>query len=154
MQEEADTKMFLCASYAATLCIDKVNIVTVDSDVAILSWYYQQEISTRILLEYGTSTKTKIFDINANSLREELVKVLPSLHAFTWCDSTSSMCGIGKVKCYRMIEEDVVQSLKARNWLYPEKKYAQANFGTVRSAKVSPTKYQNSSPPLLGEFFL
>ena len=75
MQEEADTKMFLCASYAATLGIDEVNIVTVDSDVAILSLYYQQEISTRILLEYGTSTKPKIFDINANSLREELVKV-------------------------------------------------------------------------------
>ena len=69
MQEEADTKMFLCASYAATLGIDEVNIVTVDSDVAILSLYYQQEISTRILLEYGTSTKTKIVDIIANSLR-------------------------------------------------------------------------------------
>ena len=75
MQEEADTKMFLCASYAATLGIDEVNIVTVDSDVAVLSLYYQQQISTRILLEYGTSTKTKIFDINANSLREELIKV-------------------------------------------------------------------------------
>ena len=83
MQEEADTKMFLCASYAATLGIDEVNIVTVDSHVVILSLYYQHEISTRIHLEYGTSTKTKIFNINANSLREELVKVLPSLHAFT-----------------------------------------------------------------------
>ena len=67
--------MFLCASYAATLGIGGVNIITVDSDVAILSLYYQQEISTRILLEYGTSTKTKIFDINANSLGLELVKV-------------------------------------------------------------------------------
>ena len=52
VQEEADTKMFLCASYAVTLGIDEVNIVTVDSDVAVLSLYYQHEISTRILLEY------------------------------------------------------------------------------------------------------
>ena len=35
-----------------------------------------------------------------------LFQALTSLHAFTGCDSTSSMCGIGKVKCYRMIEDD------------------------------------------------
>ena len=39
-QEEADTKMFLCASFAADLGFFSVKIVTVDSDVAILSLYY------------------------------------------------------------------------------------------------------------------
>ena len=45
-QEEADTKMFLCAVHAESMGFDKVKIVTVDSDVAILCiyrslWIYQ-----------------------------------------------------------------------------------------------------------------
>ena len=35
-QEEADTKIFLCASYSAELGFRSVKITTVDSDVAIL----------------------------------------------------------------------------------------------------------------------
>ena len=38
-QEEADTKMFLCSEHAHSLGFLRVNIVTVDSDVTIVSLY-------------------------------------------------------------------------------------------------------------------
>ena len=39
-QEETDTKLFLCAKFAASLGFESAYIITVVSDVAILSIYY------------------------------------------------------------------------------------------------------------------
>ena len=39
-QVEADTKVFLCATFAAELGYQKVQIVTVDSGIGILALYY------------------------------------------------------------------------------------------------------------------
>ena len=62
-QEEADTKVFLCASFAAELGYQKGRIVTVDSDIGILTLYYQQKIDVDLLLEIGTGANLKIIDI-------------------------------------------------------------------------------------------
>ena len=56
-QEEAVTKMFLCLQHVHSLGFLRANIVTVDSDVAILSLYYQSRVSAHLSLEYGTSKK-------------------------------------------------------------------------------------------------
>ena len=40
-QEETNTKVFLCAQFAASLGFQSVEIITVDSDIAILSLYFQ-----------------------------------------------------------------------------------------------------------------
>ena len=53
-QEEAFTKMFLCAQFASTLGFQSVKIITVDSDVAILALYFASKIKTHICLEMGT----------------------------------------------------------------------------------------------------
>ena len=58
-QEEADTKMFLSAAYAVHLGFDTVRIVTVDTDVAILTLYYQTRLDLSIYLEIGTGSKVK-----------------------------------------------------------------------------------------------
>ena len=39
--QEVDTKMFLFAQFAASFGFQSVEIITVDSDVAILSLYFQ-----------------------------------------------------------------------------------------------------------------
>ena len=96
-QEGPNTKMFLCAQYAASLAFSSANIITVDSDVAILCFYYQSRINLSLVLEYGIGTKTLIFDIESNTLDDDLKDALPGLNPFTGCDSTSCFSGQGKV---------------------------------------------------------
>ena len=47
-QEEADTKIFLWAKFAASLGFESASIITVDSDVAILSIYYQHRLDVKL----------------------------------------------------------------------------------------------------------
>ena len=46
--EEADTKIFLWAKFAASLDFESASIITVDSDVAILSIYYQHRLDVKL----------------------------------------------------------------------------------------------------------
>ena len=57
-QEEADTKVFLCAKFAFDIGFERVNIVTVDTDVVILGIYFQSMLNRKIYLQYGTSSAT------------------------------------------------------------------------------------------------
>ena len=102
--EEADTKLFLCAAFASTLGFSAVNIITVDSDVAILALYYQSRLDISLYLEMGTGSKTKIYDISSNSIDYRLQQALPSLHALSGCDSTSCFSGIGTAKCLKVLQ--------------------------------------------------
>ena len=105
-QEEADTKAFLCASFASDLGFEKVRIVTVDSDMGILALYHQQQIQAKLLLEIGTGSNLKILDISSHTFSKSLIDALPGLHAFSGCDTTSSFNGIGKVKCLSTLQSE------------------------------------------------
>ena len=105
-QEETDTKIFLCAKFAASLGFESASIITVDSDVAILSMYYQHRLDVKLFLRIGTGSKEKIFDIQTNDLSIDAVDALPAVHALSGCDSTSSFSGIGKVKFFKTVCKD------------------------------------------------
>ena len=85
-QEEADTKMFLCASFAASLGFESTTIITVDSDVAILALHYQSKLNLSLYLQMGTSANIKIYNITANKFSDCVKDALPSLHAISGCD--------------------------------------------------------------------
>ena len=59
-QEEAGTKMFLCAQFAVSFGLQSVEIIKFDSDIAILSLYFQHPFAdfkiftNRIWNEDGT----------------------------------------------------------------------------------------------------
>ena len=106
IQEEADTKIFLCAKFAASLGFESVSIITVDSDVAILSKYYQHRLDLNIFLQMGIGSKEKLFDIQTNELSVDVINALPAVHALSGCDSTSSLSGIGKVKFFKPVCRD------------------------------------------------
>ena len=59
-QEEVDTKVFLCSKFANEIGFGSVRIITVDSDVAILALYYQQQLSVQIYLEYVTGEEATL----------------------------------------------------------------------------------------------
>ena len=77
---------------------ERVNIVTVDKDVAILGMYFQSMLNGKIYLQYGTSSATTLYDLSENSLDRSLVQALPGLHDFSGCDTTSSFEGKGTLK--------------------------------------------------------
>ena len=58
-QEEADTKMFLAAQFAFELGFERVNVITIDTDVVVLAIYFQELLNETIYLQYGTSTLHK-----------------------------------------------------------------------------------------------
>ena len=105
-QEEADTKMFLCTQFAATLGFEQVKIVTVDSDVAILALYFQSKITCNMFLEFGTGNRRVIYDISKHFIEQEICDALPGIHAVTGCDTTSCFNSIGKVKCFKVMESE------------------------------------------------
>ena len=106
-QEEADTKMFLCAQFAASLGFDSAEIVTVDSDVSILSLYFQHILSElNMYIQMGSGTKRELFHVTSHNLDESIIMALPGVQALSGCDSTSAVCGIGKVKMFKAICSD------------------------------------------------
>ena len=105
-QEEADTKVFLCATFAAELGCQKVRIVTVDSDNGILALYYQQKINADLLLEIGTGPNLKIIDISSHDLPVDITDALPGLHATSGCDTTSCFIGIDKKKFLSILQSN------------------------------------------------
>ena len=59
-QGEADTKLCLCAQFAFDTGFERVNIVTVDTD--ILEMYFQSILNGKIYLQYGTSSATTLYE--------------------------------------------------------------------------------------------
>ena len=115
-QEEADTKMFLCAAYASHLGFKSVSIITVDSDVAILSLYFQSKLGVEIYLQMATGFREKIYKVGSNDLSPEVLDALPSIHALSGCDSTSAFSGVGKTKFYKVVTREETY-LKAAGFL-------------------------------------
>ena len=64
-KEEADTKMFRCAQFEFHRGFERVNIITIDTDVAIIAIYFQSILDGKIYLEFGTSTRMQLFDISS-----------------------------------------------------------------------------------------
>ena len=105
--EEADTRMLLHASHAASTC-NRVVIWSPDTDVSILMIQFSHVIDAELWLKTGVKHKTRYINIDkiAEQLGFSLCQILLPLHALTGCDSVSSFCGKGKIKPWRMILED------------------------------------------------
>ena len=62
-QEEADTKVFLCANHAAQQGSTTACIETVDSDIVIYALYFNDKIPLHMYVNYIVSSKRRIIDI-------------------------------------------------------------------------------------------
>ncbi len=104
MQEEADTKVFLCANYASgrqqAVCIH-----TVDTDIAIYALHFKWRINTKIFVNIGTGKNKRVLNIDkmASELGRNCCDALPALHAFSGNDYTSAFHGIGKTKAFKLM---------------------------------------------------
>ena len=100
--EEADTRMMLHLHHAVMSGHKKAFLRTVDSDIVILSVHFftafQDLGLTELWIGFGSGKTYTDIPIHEVSLQlgPNNCKALPFFHAFTGCDTTSSMLGIGK----------------------------------------------------------
>ncbi|CAC5416585.1 unnamed protein product [Mytilus coruscus] len=108
-QEEADTKMFLHAKHAADKSFDSIVIKSSDTDVEVLACYFQNCISSNIIILTGTSSKCRLLNMQSMcaKLGENVCRALPGFHAFTGCDSVSALSGKGKSKAFGVLTRSV-----------------------------------------------
>ena len=110
-QEEADTKIFLCAKHSESFGFQPVVIVTVDTDVTVYSTYFQQFLEVELFVKIGNGKNKHLLKI-AN-ISSELGKIYVThfqrFHCFT-----SAFYGIGKTRAFKEIQrnEDFINSFK------------------------------------------
>ena len=111
-QEEAHTKMFLVANYAALIGQIKA-LITVDCDVAILACNYAPFINLDLLVRTGTENNVQYLNPISLDVDDTVKLALPALHAISGCDSVSSLNGIGKSKWIKLMQNDDYKSALA-----------------------------------------
>ena len=101
-QEEADTRILLHASHAASNGHYCIAIKSFDTDVAVLACTLSHSINAKMLFCIDTKQRRRYLDMTAigQSLGEDVCKALPALTVLTGCDSTSAFVGKGKRQAF------------------------------------------------------
>ncbi|CAG2233318.1 unnamed protein product [Mytilus edulis] len=116
-QEEADTRIILHALHADkqfgnSNVRGRIVIRCSDTDVLVLCVHYFHHLqhTDQLWLLMGTVTSGRdgrryipVHDL-CSSLSNITCKILPSAHALTGCDTTSSIFGIGKKSVYKLLK--------------------------------------------------
>ena len=107
-QEEADTKVFLCAKHAALQGSESICIETVDTDIVVYALFFNDKIPVRMYINFTVSSRRRIIDIDsiADELGLACCSALPALHSFTGNDYTSAFYGCGKSKAFKLVKSD------------------------------------------------
>ncbi len=98
-QEEADGRIFLHVQNMVKLDLQKVMVVSVDSDVVVLAVSVFHEVDMdELWVSYGTGINKKYIPVHeiAASLGPFKARVLPLFHSLTGCDTTSGFKYKGK----------------------------------------------------------
>ena len=100
--EEADTRLLLHANDCASSS-NTVVIWSPDTDVAVIGIGSADKISANVLFATGTGKNQRLLDLTKISHNiGQLAPVLPQLHTFTGCDTTSSFYGKGKKAAFTL----------------------------------------------------
>ena len=115
-QEEADTRMLLHAVHIAE-SHQRIVIRADDTDVLVLLVYYcsKDQLSDLVYMHAGHSGQNTnsdhyipVHDI-CNRLGPNVCQALPTTHALTGCDTTSSLLGIGKRTAFTKLVQKAEQ---------------------------------------------
>jgi len=108
-QEEADTRVILHCTYA-TEHMSRQEVLCVrspDTDVLVLLLYYVHLFLQTVYFDTGVGNKQRLISVGpiADALGPAVVKALPSFHAFTGADCTSTFIGKGKRRTFKILTQ-------------------------------------------------
>ena len=108
-QEEADTKIVLhCLHIAVHSSSDStITVRSPDTDVFILLLKYAQNITQTVLFDTGVGNKRRLINIQSviKDVGKALCCILPAVHAFSGCDTTSSFVRKGKIAVIKILRQ-------------------------------------------------
>ena len=107
-QEEADTRMILHCQHIAQHHPTSVIVVrSPDTDVLVLLLKFSQVINRTILFDTGIGNNRRLLNVNdiVSAKGSDICDVLPALHSFTGCDTTSAFVQRGKVTPLKVLEK-------------------------------------------------
>ena len=117
-QEEADTRIILhCLNVRTSLPDAKTIVVrSQDMDVLVLLARYCKGINLRILFDTGTGNKRRLLNVNdiVQNKSEDIVAVLPAIHCFTGCDTTSAFVWHVKIAPIKLLEKNPLNLNRGR----------------------------------------
>ena len=101
--EEADTRLLLHAKHASDLHTSVV-IKSPDTDVFLLCAANAALCSSNMFFSTGTGNASRLLHVNLiMETFGHVAEALTGFHAFTGCDSTSSLKGKGKIKPFQLM---------------------------------------------------
>ena len=97
-QEEADTRILLHTSHAASNGHDCIATKSPNTDVVVPACTSSHSINAKMLFCIDTKQRRRYLYMTAigQSFGKDLCKALPGMHALTGCDNTSAFVGKGK----------------------------------------------------------
>ncbi len=104
-QEEADGRLLVHASHAASEGYQGTVICSEDTDVFVMSLAFQDRIGAQLFQKCGTKNRRRIVDIQriADSVGIDVCRSLIGMHAYTGCDSVSAFAGKGKARALKLL---------------------------------------------------
>ena len=98
----------LHAAHAAAQGYESVLLVTEDTDVLVLSIAFSADIGAAMYVKAGTQSRTQYIDVTkiASALGPSVCSGLLGMHAFTGCDSVSTLAGRGKLTALKMLKRN------------------------------------------------
>ena len=107
--QEADIKMFLSTSFIMSLGFGSVCIATNDADKLALGSYYSQKLASKLYIDMLLNSK-RLCNFGKIKLNQKLCDAMPSFHAVTGSNFTSSFHGLGKTKGLNLLRKNDVFS--------------------------------------------
>ena len=108
--EEGDTKIVLhLLNIASSRSEDAtITVRSPDTDVFVILLKYSSDVKQRILFDTGVGDKRRLIDVKkvAEIVGKDICSVLPSLHAFTGCDTTSAFVRKGKLAPLKTLQRN------------------------------------------------
>ena len=104
----AHTRLMLHAAHAAAQGYESVLLVTEDTDVLVLSIAFSADIGAAMYVKAGTQSRAQYIDVTkiASALGPSVCSGLLGMHAFTGCDSVSTLAGRGKLTALKMLKRN------------------------------------------------
>ena len=150
-QEEADTKVFLCAKRVESFSFQSVVIVTVDTDIAVYFIHFQQFLEVELFMKIGSGKDKRLLKIAniSSELGKDLCAALPVLHCFIKT-TTQVFYGIGKTRAFKAIQrnEDFINLFKSfgdtflfSSELFPMMEKFECKLYAVKTKNVNEGRY-------------
>jgi len=120
---DADVDIALAAVSASDY--HSTTLVGEDTDLLVLLLYYAKPGNKQLYFRSDKSTATTWYDINriVATVGKNLCSQLLFVHAFTGCDSTSRIFGVGKRAIFhKFVKGDTLLNCSAAQFLIPNKK--------------------------------